>query len=71
MKQLAKLATKFNKEVENIGARRLHTIMEKLMEEVSFDAPEAEKITLEVTADYVEERIGEMAKATDLDKFIL
>jgi len=71
VKQLAKLATKFNKEVENIGARRLHTIMEKLMEEVSFDAPEAEKITLEVTADYVEERIGEMAKATDLDKFIL
>ncbi len=71
VKQLAKLATKFNREVENIGARRLHTIMEKLMEEASFESPDAEDMTIEVDAAYVDAHIGEMAKATDLDRFIL
>lgn len=71
LKQLAKLATRFNREVENIGARRLHTIMEKLMEESSFVAPDTPEMTITVDAAYVDEHIGDMAKSTDLDKFIL
>lgn len=71
VKELAKLATRFNREVENIGARRLHTIMEKLMEDVSFEAPDVESITLTIDAAYVQEHIGEMSKSTDLSKFIL
>ncbi len=71
VKALAGLATKFNREIENIGARRLHTIMEKLMEEVSFDAPERGGESLKVDADYVSEHVGDMAEETDLAKFIL
>jgi ATP-dependent HslUV protease ATP-binding subunit HslU len=71
VKELAKLATRFNREVENIGARRLHTIMEKLMEEVSFHAPDVESMTLVVDAAYVQQHIGEMSKSKDLSKFIL
>lgn len=71
VQQLAKLATKFNKEVENIGARRLHTIMEKLMENASYEAPDAPDMELTIDADYVNAQIGDMAKATDLEKFIL
>ena len=71
VKELARLATKFNQEIENIGARRLHTLMEKLMEEISFEAPETEVMDVTIDAAYVEEHIGEMAKDTDLAKFIL
>lgn len=71
LKQLAALATKFNKEVENIGARRLHTIMEKLMEDISYEAPDAPDMEVDIDAAYVTEHIGDMAKATELDKFIL
>jgi ATP-dependent HslUV protease ATP-binding subunit HslU len=69
--QLAKLATKFNREVENIGARRLHTLMEKLMEEVSFTAPDTPDMQVTVNADYVTQHVGDMAQQTDLNKFIL
>ncbi len=69
--ELAKLASLFNKEVENIGARRLHTIMEKLLEEASFNAPDKKSMVINVDAKYVQDKIGEMAKATNLDKFIL
>lgn len=71
LKRLAHLATKFNREVENIGARRLHTILEKLMEEASFKAPDTPDMTVDIDAAYVDAHIGEMAKATNLDKFIL
>ncbi len=71
VRELARLATKFNREVENIGARRLHTLMEKLMEEVSFDAPDNPGMSAEVTTAYVQEKIGEAAKDSDLSKFIL
>ncbi len=71
LKALAALATKFNREVENIGARRLHTIMEKLVEDVSFTAPDKPDLAVSVDADYVTAQIGDMAKATELDKFIL
>ncbi len=69
--ELAKLAIRFNAEVENIGARRLHTIMEKLLEEVSFHASDQSDTTVEVTADYVNAHIGDMAKPGNLEKFIL
>jgi len=71
IRELARLATKFNREVENIGARRLHTLMEKLMEEVSFDAPDHPGMSVNVDTAYVQEKIGDAAKNTDLSKFIL
>ena len=71
LKELAALATKFNREVENIGARRLHTIMERLMDDISYDAPEQPGLTVAIDAAYVRERIGEMGRSVDLAKFIL
>jgi ATP-dependent HslUV protease ATP-binding subunit HslU len=68
---LADLATEINASVENIGARRLHTVMEKLLEEISFTATDRGGETIEIDADYVRERVGELAKDTDLSKFIL
>lgn len=69
--ELAKLATHVNKEVENIGARRLHTMMEKLLEEISFTASERKGEMLEITAAYVQERIEALSRNNDLSKFIL
>ncbi len=71
IKELAALATKVNREIENIGARRLHTIMEKLLEEISFDAPDKQGTKVKITAAYVQKHIGDLAKNTDLSKFIL
>jgi len=68
---LADLATEINASVENIGARRLHTVMEKLLEEISFTATDRGGDTIEIDADYVRDRVGELAKDTDLSKFIL
>jgi ATP-dependent HslUV protease ATP-binding subunit HslU len=69
---LAKLAAEINQSVENIGARRLHTVMEKLLEEISFtasDTPDGE--AREIDAAYVHSHVGDLAKNTDLSKFIL
>ncbi len=71
IKELAALATKVNREIENIGARRLHTIMERLLEDVSYDAPDMKKKSVTINAEYVREHIAELAKNTDLSKFIL
>jgi ATP-dependent HslUV protease ATP-binding subunit HslU len=71
IKELAALATKVNREIENIGARRLHTIMERLLEEISFDAPGAQGSKVKITGAYVQKHIGDLAKNTDLSKFIL
>jgi ATP-dependent HslUV protease ATP-binding subunit HslU len=71
IKELAMLATKVNREIENIGARRLHTIMERLLEETSFDAPGAQGSKVKITGAYVQKHIGDLAKNTDLSKFIL
>ena len=68
---LADLAAEINASIENIGARRLHTVMEKLLEEISFTATDRGGETIEIDADYVRERVGELAKDTDLSKFIL
>ena len=68
---IAKLATEINASIENIGARRLHTIIEKVLDEISFTATDrgGEKVT--INQDYVTKNIGEIAKDTDLSKFIL
>jgi ATP-dependent HslUV protease ATP-binding subunit HslU len=68
---LADLATDINASVENIGARRLHTVLERLLEEVSFTASEMTGKTITIDGDYVRERVAPLAKNTDLSKFIL
>ena len=69
--QLAKLAAEINGTVENIGARRLHTVMEKLLEEISFSAADRSGETVTIDADMVNNRVGDLLKAGDLTKFIL
>jgi ATP-dependent HslUV protease ATP-binding subunit HslU len=68
---LARLAVEINGAVENIGARRLHTVLERLLEEISFGADGQSGQTISIDAGLVEERIGELAKNADLSKFIL
>jgi ATP-dependent HslUV protease ATP-binding subunit HslU len=68
---LADLAAEINASVENIGARRLHTVMEKLLEEISFTATDRGGETIEIDAEYVRSRVGDLAKDSDLSKFIL
>lgn len=69
--EIAKIAADMNHTVENIGARRLHTVMEKIMEEISFDADEKAGETITIGTELVVERVGEMLKKQDLQKFIL
>jgi len=73
IKEIAKVAHRINGEVENIGARRLHTMMEKILEEVSFEASEMkEKSVVKIDAKYVADHLGDLASGkTDLSKFIL
>jgi ATP-dependent HslUV protease ATP-binding subunit HslU len=68
---LATLAADINSSVENIGARRLHTVMERLLEEISFTASDRAGSTINIDAAYVQERVGPLAKNTDLSKYIL
>lgn len=69
--ELARTAATVNERTENIGARRLHTIMEKLLEDLSFDAPEIRERSIEIDADYVAERLGAIVKDEDLSRYIL
>jgi ATP-dependent HslUV protease ATP-binding subunit HslU len=69
--EIAGLAEDINSSVENIGARRLHTVMERLLEEVSFTAADQPDTTVTVDAAMVKERVGTLAKSADLSKFIL
>ncbi|MAB10158.1 ATP-dependent protease ATPase subunit HslU [Hyphomonas sp.] len=68
---LADLAEAVNNSVENIGARRLQTVLERLLDEISFEAPEKKGETITITADYVNERVSGLAADADLSKFIL
>ncbi|HLJ74261.1 MAG TPA: HslU--HslV peptidase ATPase subunit, partial [Thermoanaerobaculia bacterium] len=68
--EIAKIATQVNDQTENIGARRLHTVLEKLLEEISFDAPET-KGTVAIDAAYVREKLASIAANTDLSTYIL
>ena len=68
---IANLATEVNSSVENIGARRLHTIIEKVLDEISFTATDRSGEKVVINKSYVTENLGELAKDTDLTKFIL
>ena len=68
---LADIAVSVNSTVENIGARRLHTVLERVLDEISFDASDRNGQTVVVDANYVRSRIGDLARNTDLSKFIL
>ncbi len=68
---LAAMAAQVNTTVENIGARRLQTVMERVLDEISFDATDKDGETVTINAAYVEARIGDLAKNADLSKFIL
>lgn len=69
--ELARLAAEINSSIENIGARRLHTLLEKLLEDISFDASDKPGTSFDIDAKYVNEKLAEFAKNTDLSKFIL
>ncbi|MEQ8558005.1 MAG: ATP-dependent protease ATPase subunit HslU [Henriciella sp.] len=68
---LADIAVRVNDTVENIGARRLQTVLERLLDEISFTAPDRSGETVTITADYVEAQLSDLAGNTDLSKFIL
>jgi ATP-dependent HslUV protease ATP-binding subunit HslU len=70
--EIARMAAELNKSVENIGARRLHTVMERIMEEISFQAAEVEHGTkFVVNKELVQERLKDVTMKTDLSRFIL
>jgi ATP-dependent HslUV protease ATP-binding subunit HslU len=71
LEEVAKFAARVNESSENIGARRLHTIMEKLLEEVSFEGPDLKKKTVKVDASYVRRQLAEIVKDQDLSRYIL
>jgi ATP-dependent HslUV protease ATP-binding subunit HslU len=71
IESLSRIAAEVNGKTENIGARRLHTIMELLLEEVSFTAPELSGQTIPITAEYVNERLGDVVEDQDLSRYIL
>jgi ATP-dependent HslUV protease ATP-binding subunit HslU len=68
---LARFAVLVNEQTENIGARRLHTILERVLEEISFDAPELKKKHVKIDAAYVSKQLAEIAKNQDLSRYIL
>ena len=69
--KIAELASEINQNVENIGARRLHTVMEKRIEEISFSASDIGPTSIDIDTKYVEKHLGELIKSQDLSKFIL
>ena len=71
IEEIAEIAFLINSRNENIGARRLHTVMERMLEEVSFSADEIAGQTIKITASYVKERLGDIIKDEDLSRFIL
>jgi ATP-dependent HslUV protease ATP-binding subunit HslU len=71
VRKIASMAAEINESAENIGARRLHTVLEHLLEELSFDAPERAGEMVEVTKEMVTERLGELVGDRDLARYIL
>ena len=68
---LAKISAEVNSSVENIGARRLHTIIEKVLDDISFNATDRSGKQLQLIEKYVQDNLGNLVKDTDLSKFIL
>ena len=71
LEEVARFAAKVNESSENIGARRLHTIMEKLLEEISFEGPDLKKKNVKVDAAYVRRQLADIVKDQDLSRYIL
>ena len=71
IREIARIAFEVNERTENIGARRLHTVMERLLEEVSFEAPDIGPKSIPITAEYVKERLEGIIGDEDLSRFIL
>jgi len=69
--EVARIAAQVNESAENIGARRLHTIMEKLLEEISFDGPDLKKKNIKIDAAYVRKQLADIVKNQDLSRYIL
>ena len=69
--EIASIASKVNEEIENIGARRLHTILEKVLEEISFSSSDKKIKKIEIDKKYVIKQIGDIYQDNDLSKFIL
>ena len=69
--RIAEVAFQVNENTENIGARRLHTVMERLLENISFEASDKSGSNLQVDADYVDEHLAELSKDEDLSRYIL
>jgi len=69
--RLAELAEEVNESTENIGARRLHTILEKILEEISFNAPDTSEKEFKVDSDYIKNKISDIVKDRDLSRYIL
>jgi ATP-dependent HslUV protease ATP-binding subunit HslU len=71
LSEVARFAARVNENAENIGARRLHTIMEKLLEDFSFEGPDLRKKTVKIDGDYVRKQLAEIVKDQDLSRYIL
>ena len=71
IRRIAEIAYQVNERTENIGARRLHTVMERLLEDVSFNATEMDRVTVTIDANYVDRNLGELAADDDLSQYIL
>ena len=69
--RLAEVAFQVNEQTENIGARRLHTVMERLLEVISFEAADRSGRTITIDAEYVDEQLGELVRDEDLSRYIL
>ena len=68
---LAKIAADVNQSIENIGARRLYTVMERVFEDLSFNAPDRAGDGVTVDADFVETNLGELTRSADLGRYVL
>ena len=68
---MAEIASEVNQRAENIGARRLYTILERLLEEIAFDAPDLRGQEIAIDADYVHARLADVVKDEDLSRYIL
>jgi ATP-dependent HslUV protease ATP-binding subunit HslU len=69
--EIARIAAQVNQSAENIGARRLHTIMEKLLEDISFEGPDLKKKTVKIDSAYVRKHLTDIVKNQDLSRYIL
>ena len=71
IERMSFLAAEVNSRMENIGARRLHTVLEKVLEKIAFDAPEMPRGNVRITREYVRERLSDIVKDRDLTRYIL